>query len=131
MRFVLHHSALLHLAEADTRITAVHELLAPSSSRSHVLALLHERVHHGDMEAEVARRRLAYIRGLRLRLLGDAVMQQVAWEVADRLGWPTTYDAEYIALTKLQADALIAKDDQLVEAAREIVATAPVTTLGG
>ena len=123
MRFVLHHSALLHLAEADARIAEEHRLLAPSSSRSHVLSRLHERVHLGDMRAERARQRLAYIRELHLRLLGDAVMQRVAWEVADRLGLSTTCDAEYIALTKLQADALIAMDDHLVGAAQGIVAT--------
>ena len=41
---------------------------------------------------------------LRSQVLGDAVLQKVAWEVADRLGWDETYDAEYIALTKLEAD---------------------------
>ena len=129
MRFVLHHSALLYLAEADARIAEEHELLAPSSSRSHVLSRLHERVHLGDMAAEMAGQRLAYIRELHLRLLGDAVMQRVAWEVADRLGWSTTYEAEYIALTKLQADVLIAMDEQLLAAAQEIVATEPVEAL--
>ena len=129
MRFVLHHSALLHLAGADQHIPDEHELLAPSSSRSHVLSILHERVHAGDLDAAVARQRLGYIRELHLRLLGDAVMQRVAWEVADRLGWPTTYDAEYIALTKLQADAFIATDDRLVGAARTIVATKSVEAL--
>jgi hypothetical protein len=29
----------------------------------------------------------------------------VVHELADELGWPTTYDAEYLALTPLQADA--------------------------
>jgi indolepyruvate ferredoxin oxidoreductase alpha subunit len=129
MRFVLHHSALLHLAEADQHVADAHELLAPSSSRSHVLSLLHQRVHAGDLDPAAARERLGYIRGLHLRLLGDAVMQRVAWEVADRLGWSTTYDAEYIALTKLQADALIVTDDRLVGAARTIVATESVDAL--
>lgn len=43
-----------------------------------------------------------------MRLLGDAVLRKVAWEVADRLGVASTYNAENIALTKLQADALVA-----------------------
>ena len=121
MRFVVHHTALLDLAESEALIDEKHELLAPSSSRSHVLSSLHEAVHLGVLDAEAARQRLTYIRGLRMRLLGDAVMQKVAWEVADRLGWPTTYDAEYIALTILQGDALIATDERLASAAREVV----------
>jgi len=48
-----------------------------------------------------------------MRLLGDAVLRKVAWEVADQLGSASTYDAEYIALTTLQADALVAMEDDL------------------
>jgi len=129
MRFVVHHSALLYLAESEALIDEEHELLAPSSSRSHVLSSLHESVHRGELDADVARQRLAYVRGLRMRLLGDAVMQRVAWEVADRLSWPTTYDAEYIALTILQADALIALDEELSAAARDIVALGSVDSI--
>lgn len=129
MRLVVHHSALLHLAATDARIAEEHELLAPSASRSHVLSSLHQAVYRRELGAEVARQHLAYIRGLRLRLLGDAVMQRVAWETADRLGWPSTYDAEYIALTILQADALVAMDERFSEAAREVVALARVETI--
>lgn len=131
MRFVVHHTALLHLAESEASVAEQHELLAPSSSRSHVLSRLHEEVHHGELDAEVARERLRYIRELRLRMLGDAVMQKVAWEVADRLGWSTTYDAEYIALTILQADAFITMDEQLRSAACTEVALEPVERLTG
>ncbi len=40
-------------------------------------------------------------------LLGDRVLQNLAWKAAVLLGWPNTYDAEYVALTQLHADALI------------------------
>lgn len=129
MRFVVHHTALLYLAESGALISDEHELLAPSSSRSHVLSMLHEDVHRGELEAEAARQRLTYIRGLRMRLLGDAVMQRVAWELADRLDWPATYDAEYIALTTLQADAFITVDERLARAARDVVSLATVDSI--
>lgn len=32
------------------------------------------------------------------------MLQSVAWQVADQLGWSNTYDAEYVALTQLHAD---------------------------
>lgn len=129
MRYVVHHTALLYLAESEALIDEQHELLSPSSSRSHVLSSLHEAVHRGELDTATARRRLTYVRGLRMRLLGDAVMQKVAWEIADRLGWSTTYDAEYIALTVLQGDAFIALDERLSGAAREVVSLGTVESI--
>jgi predicted nucleic acid-binding protein len=53
----------------------------------------------------------------------------VAWKVADRLGWPDTYDAEYVALTQLRADALITLDDRLADAVKDLVTVAPIEAL--
>jgi predicted nucleic acid-binding protein len=74
-------------------------------------------------------RRLSYVRGLPIRLLGDRVLQNVAWKVADQLGWPDTLDAEYVALTQLQADALITIDRQLARAVKDLVTVAPIEAL--
>ena len=41
-----------------------------------------------------------------MRLLGDRVSRRTAWKIAQEQGWETTFDAEYLAVTKLQADAL-------------------------
>jgi len=62
-------------------------------------------------------------------LLGDRVLQSVAWKVADQLGWPDTFAAEYVALTQLQADALITLDGQLANAVKKLVTVAPIDTL--
>ena len=72
---------------------------------------------------------LDYVCGLRIRLLGDRVRQNVAWKVADQLGWPDTLDAEYVALTQLQADAFITLNRQLAEAVKDLVIVAPIETL--
>ena len=90
---------------------------------------MHQAVHRGEIEADVARERLAYVNRMKIRLLGDAVLRRVAWQVADQLGWAETYDAEYIAPTKLQADALVTLDADLARAAEGIVATAPIDAL--
>lgn len=50
---------------------------------------------------------------MKVRFLGDRALQRQAWKVADQLGWETTYDAEYAALTTLQADAFVTSDPQL------------------
>jgi indolepyruvate ferredoxin oxidoreductase alpha subunit len=86
-------------------------------------------VHRGELSPEQAQDRLVRIRQLKIRLLGDAVLQRVAWQIADRLGWEETYAAEYIALTKLQADAFVTLDEQLARVARGIVEIATVADL--
>src|SRR4051812_15295958 len=129
-RFVVHISAVLALAEREAaEVSAEHELLAPTLVRSQVLSALHEAVHRGELDGEAAKRRLAWVNGQRLRLLGDAVLRRRAWEIADELGWPSTYDAEYVALTTLQADALITLDKKLERAVRGIVETAPLEAI--
>jgi predicted nucleic acid-binding protein len=66
---------------------------------------------------------------MKIRLLGDAVLRRRAWEIADELGWTSTYDAEYIALTQLQADAFITLDKQLARSVKGVVETASIDTL--
>jgi predicted nucleic acid-binding protein len=57
------------------------------------------------------------------------VLRRRAWEIADQLGWASTYDAEYIALTLLQADAFVTLDAKLGRKVKEIVVTASVDDL--
>src|SRR3954468_14016112 len=97
-------SAPCSRSRSEAEVSGEHELLAPTLLRSQVLSALHEAVHRGELDAEAAKRRLAWVNAQRLRLLGDAVLRRRAWELADELGWPSTYDAEYVALTLLQAD---------------------------
>ena len=130
-RFVVDAGAVLHLAAEKIEVSDAHELLAPTLLRSQTLSTLHEAVQRGDLAADVARERLAFVGRMRIRLLGDAVLRKVAWEVADRLGWASTYDAEYVALTKLQADAFVTLDEKLARSVEGIVATAPIEALRG
>ena len=128
-RFVVDASAVLHLASEGIEAAAGHELLAPTLLRSQVLSMLHEAVARGDLPADVARDRLASIGRMPIRLLGDGVLRRRAWTVADRLAWASTYDAEYVALTQLQADAFVTMDDALARRVEGVVATASVDAL--
>jgi predicted nucleic acid-binding protein len=129
-RFVVDCGAVLHLAGAGTQAADGHELLAPTLLRSQTLSALHEAVHRGELLPGVALERLTRIQTMRIRLLGDAVLRRRAWELADQLGWAETYDAEYVALTQLQADALVTLDPALARRVEGIVPTAPVQALG-
>ena len=44
-------------------------------------------------------------------------------------GGLTRFDAEYVALTQLQADALITLDRQLADAVKDLVTVAPIEAL--
>ena len=122
--------AVLELASDETEISAEHELLAPTLLRSQTLSALHEAVHRGELTAETAREQLARIQRLPIRLLGDAVLRRRAWDLAEKLGWAaSTYDAEYVALTQLQADALVTLDTELARSVEGIVTTASIDLL--
>ena len=128
-RFVVDASAVLHLASAGIEVPAEHELLAPTLLRSQTLSALHEAVQLGKIPADVALERLARIGRMRIRLLGDAVLRRRAWDLADKLGWASTYDAEYVALTQLQADAFVTLDADLARRVEGVVATASIDAL--
>jgi predicted nucleic acid-binding protein len=128
-RFVVDAGAVLHLASAEVEVSDEHELLAPTLLRSQTLSALHEAVHRGEIPADVARDRLTRIRRMPIRLLGDAVLRRRAWDLADQLGWASTYDAEYVALTQLQADAFITLDAELARSIEGIVETASIEAL--
>jgi predicted nucleic acid-binding protein len=128
-RYVISPDVAIQLAHDEAVIRAEHQLLAPTLLRSQLLSLLYQAVSRGEMTKKDAERRLTYVRGLRIRLLGDRVLQSVAWQLADQLGWSDTLDAEYIALTQLQADALITLDQQLARAAKELVTVASIEAL--
>jgi predicted nucleic acid-binding protein len=128
-RFVVDAGVVLHLATAEVEVPGAHELLAPTLLRSQTLSALHEAVQRGEIPANVARDRLTRIGRIRIRLLGDAVLRRRAWELADQLGWASTFNAEYVALTQLQADAFVTLDAELARSVEGVVATASIDAL--
>ena len=128
-RFVVDAGAVLHLASARIEVAKEHKLLAPTLLRSQTLSALHEAVQRGEVSADVARNHLSLIGRMPIRLLGDAVLRRRAWELADRFGWASTYNAEYIALTQLQAEAFITLDAELARSVEGVVETASIKAL--
>ena len=128
-KYVIGPDVALRLARDKAVIPDEHQLLAPTLLRSQMLALLYRAVRHGEMTRKDADRELNYVRALRVRLLGDRVLQNVAWTIADQLGWPDTLDAEYVALTRLQADAFITLDEELAHTVKDLVKIAPIEAL--
>ena len=128
-RFVVDTSAVLHLAREEVQVSPEHDLLAPTLLRSQVLSTLHEAVHGGELTAQAARERLDRFGRIKIRLLGDAVLRRTAWKVADQLGSASTYEAEYVALTQLQAEALVTLDTDLARRVQGLVTIATIDAL--
>ena len=127
--YVIGPDVAVRLAREEAVIRGEHQLLAPALLRSQVLSLLYQAVRPGEMTRKEAGRQLEYVRGLRMRRLGDRVLQNVAWRAAGLLGWADTFDAEYVALTQLHADGLITLDRQLAHAVKDLVTVEPIEAL--
>ncbi len=128
-RFVVDCETLLRIVAGEIEVAAEHQLVAPTLVRSQALAALYEAARRGEISAAEGIERVTRINSLKVRFLGDKVLQRTAWKVADQLGWETTYDAEFVALTQLQADALITSNSDLARAASRLVETATIDAL--
>lgn len=123
-RFVVDCDTLLRIAAGELEVAAGHQLLAPTLVRSQALSALYRAARRGDISSEQGLERVTRINSLKVRFLGDRVLQRTAWRVAAELGWETTYDAELVALTQLQADVLVTSDRQLAQAVSGLAETA-------
>jgi hypothetical protein len=128
-RFVVDAGAVLHLASTELEVAVEHELLARRCSvRRRCLLCTRPSIAarcRPTSRASAFRR----IRQMPIRLLGDAVLRRRARDLAEKLGWASTYDAEYIALTQLQADAFVTTDAKLARSVAGVVTVAPVDAL--
>jgi predicted nucleic acid-binding protein len=128
-RFVVDCETLLRIAAGEVDVAAEHQLVAPTLVRSQALAALYEAARAGEISAAEGIERVTRINSLKVRFLGDKVLQRQAWKVAAQLGWETTYDAEFVALTTLQADVFVTSDSELARAASSLVRTATIDAL--
>jgi predicted nucleic acid-binding protein len=128
-RFVVDRDTLLRIVAGEIEVAAEHQLVAPTLVRSQALSALYEAARRGEISAAEGTDRVTRINSMKVRFLGDKVLQRTAWKIADQLGWETTYDAEFVALTQLQADAFVTSDRDLAKAVSGLVETAPVDAL--
>ena len=122
---------LLHLVADDIVVGAAHQLVAPNLIRSQALSLLLAAVRAGELTEEVALQRHERITEIKLRLPGDRGSRRTARKITREHGWENTFDAEYLAVCMLQADALITIDETLAAKAAHIVALATLGALVG
>jgi predicted nucleic acid-binding protein len=124
-RYVIDAPTLLRLVADGAVVQPSHRLVAPNLIRSQALTLLLQDVIDGRLSDAEALARHERMTEIKMRLLGDRVSRRTAWTFAREQGWDTTYDAEYVAVTALQADALVTVDAELAAKADGLVPLAP------
>lgn len=120
-RFAIDSPTALRIVADGRALDPAHSLVAPSILRSHALSSLYRSSRDGSLDEKTARARLEGIAALKIRLLGDRVSRSTAFVIAAQHGWDDTAPAEYLAVAKLQADALITDDPVLCAASDGIV----------
>lgn len=128
-RYVIDAPTLLHLVDDNVSVAPDHQLVAPNSIRSEALQLLLDDVRRGQRSESEALAVHQRITELKMRLLGDRVSRGNAWKIAREQDWDTLRDAEYLSVTRLQADALVTVDPELAAKATDVVPVAPLSAL--
>jgi hypothetical protein len=128
-RFVIDPKALIDFVRDGQPLGAGHQLVAPNAIRSQALQLLLLSVRDDHLAEQEALALHERITELRMRVLGDRVSRRTAWNLAREHGWDDLRQAEYLAITRLQADALVAGDRTLAQRASGIVVLAPASAL--
>lgn len=128
-RYAIDAVTVLRLVADELPVSPEHQLVAPNLLRSQALSLLLEKVVRGELDENTALQQHERMTELKMRLLGDRVSRRTAWKIAREHGWDTTYDAEYLAVTKLQADALVTVDPALASKSEGVVPLAPLEAL--
>ena len=129
-RYVIDAPTLLRIVDDDVVIDPSHQLVAPNSIRSEALQLLLRDVRQGRRSEEAALQLHEQMTELKMRLLGDRVSRRTAWKIAREYDWDSLRAAEYLAVARLQADALVTIDPELAALAENVVPLAPLNALG-
>jgi predicted nucleic acid-binding protein len=96
-------------------------LIAPALLWSEVTSVLHRAVTRSQVSAAFGREALGRLLVCSVEQRTPASLIAEAWAIADALGWSKTYDAEYIALARLERCILVTADARQRRAAERFV----------
>ena len=97
------------------------ELVAPPLLWSEGVSTVREHAWRQDISSEQAARSLDAFLAAPIRRRGPRRLAREAWRVAEELGWAKTYDAEYVALARLEGCRLLTRDGRLRRGAARVV----------
>jgi predicted nucleic acid-binding protein len=128
-RYAIDALTAIRIVREGAMVSEQHQLVAPKSLQTEAMSQLYRDARAGLLERDEARDILDGITTMRIRLLGDRVSRGHAWRIAEELGWDDIGNAEYVAVTKLQADAFVTLDEKLAAEVAGMVPIAPFEAL--
>lgn len=99
------------------------DLLAPRLLWSEVPSVLHEMKWRSRASSDLVDLALSRFLEAPITSRHSAKIPRLAWELAEKLGWAKTYDAEYVALARMMNCGLLTIDARLKWAAGKFVKT--------
>jgi predicted nucleic acid-binding protein len=98
------------------------DLIAPVLLWSEVPSALHEMAFRGEISSTLAELALQRFLGGKLGIAERRPdnLTSTAWQIAEDFGWAKTYDAEYVALAKLNECRLVTVDSRLRRGAERL-----------
>lgn len=130
MRYGIDPATLLLIADHGLAVDPAHSLVAPNRILGDLLTILLGEVRRGERDEKDALAVHTRATETKIRLLGDRVSRRIAWNLARDHDWSDLRDADYLAVTKLQADALVTPDARLASLAAGVVEVAKPDALG-
>lgn len=128
-RFGLDAATFVRIARDDRHPAEGHQLVGPGWLRSRALQLLLDEVNAGTLDERAALDLHERLTETTVRLLGDRMSRRTAWQLARQHDWADLADAACLAVTRLQADALLTTDPRLVARADGVVRVADLDEL--
>lgn len=115
MRLVLDSSVALRAASSSEAAgeLQVHDLIAPPLLWSEFHSAVHEALWRREIDERASDRVLASFHGLGVRRRSPARLHAEAYALASELGWAKTYDAEFLALARLESAVVLTSDLRL------------------
>lgn len=96
---------------------ASHELLAPPLLWSEVHSATHTAMWRGELSEQASTALLDGLGALGIRRRSPAGLHREAFRIATELGWAKTYDAEFLALARIEEAVVVSTDARLVRGA--------------